>query len=102
LYSDDKFVRLQFELAERRRLDTASYEVVAPEGFLALVRARRRYLRGNTELADQVPGACDVSRRAGMFNFARSPARWPQLLSFLAISASAGLAEGWHRWIRAS
>ena len=102
LHSDDKFVRLQFELAERRRLDTASYEVVAPEGFLALIRARRRYLRGNTELAECFPEVWDISRHAGMFDYARSPARWPYLLAFLTVYASAGIAEWWHRWIRAS
>jgi glycosyltransferase involved in cell wall biosynthesis len=102
LHSDDKFVRLQFELAERRRLETASYEVVAPEGFRALVRARRRYFRGNAELAERNPERPDISRRAGILNYVRRPALWPQVLGFLVVYASAGIAECWDRRIRVS
>ncbi|GAA3004567.1 hypothetical protein GCM10010483_56920 [Actinokineospora diospyrosa] len=48
--SDDKWVRWHFAPRERAVVTTASYEVIVPRGPKELVRARRRYQRGNDEL----------------------------------------------------
>ncbi|WP_253841712.1 sugar nucleotide-binding protein [Actinokineospora globicatena] len=48
--SDDKWVRWHFAPHERTVVTTATYEVIVPRGPRELVRARRRYQRGNEEL----------------------------------------------------
>ncbi|GAB3876484.1 glycosyltransferase [Kibdelosporangium lantanae] len=58
LHSDDKWVRWQFAPSERAVLRHGSYEVVLPEGVRELVRARRRYQRGNRQLS-----ALDLAHR---------------------------------------
>ena len=51
LASDDKFVRMLFAPGERCLLAGQSYHVLPPASWSELIRARRRYLRGNRELA---------------------------------------------------
>ncbi len=52
IYSDDRFVRLQFASHERRKTN-ASYNWPLPEGFANLVNVRHRWSQGNMELAEQ-------------------------------------------------
>ena len=54
LHSDDKFVRLLFSRAERRRV-AARYSWPVPEGLLTLLRVRRRWCEGNAELRHAYP-----------------------------------------------
>lgn len=54
IYSDDRFVRLQFAPRERVKL-AARYEWPLPAGFANLVRVRRRWSEGNDELREKYP-----------------------------------------------
>lgn len=54
IYSDDRFVRLQFSSDERRKTK-ATYDWPLPEGFGNLVHVRHRWSEGNMELAEQYP-----------------------------------------------
>ena len=54
IHSDDKFARLQFLPKERFRV-TAKYFWPLPEGFVRLVRVRRRWCEGNAELLRTYP-----------------------------------------------
>lgn len=54
IYSDDRFVRLQFARDERRKT-VATYEWPLPEGFGNLVKVRHRWSEGNMELSGQYP-----------------------------------------------
>jgi len=54
IYSDDRFVRLQFKSNERRKTK-ATYDWPLPEGFGNLVHVRHRWSEGNLELAEQYP-----------------------------------------------
>jgi glycosyltransferase involved in cell wall biosynthesis len=54
IYSDDRFVRLQFQSSERRKTK-ATYQWPLPEGFKNLVHVRHRWSEGNMELAEQYP-----------------------------------------------
>lgn len=80
LHSDDKFVRLHFEPAERSLLASVTYTVALPDGIRAIVQARRRYSRGNRELERRFPQlSCnDVSRyRDLLAAIGAHPPRWP-------------------------
>lgn len=93
LHSDDKFVRLHFDPAERAVVD-ATYEVMAPQGPAALVRVRRRHSRGNHELKNSgtLPSAMDLPRARGAFTCL---ARRPASVVFLAVYGAAATAELW-------
>ncbi|MDJ0993121.1 MAG: glycosyltransferase [Dinoroseobacter sp.] len=54
VYSDDRFVRLQFKPSERRKLK-ASYQWPLPIGFVNMIKARRRWSEGNNELYQKYP-----------------------------------------------
>lgn len=54
IISDDTFVRLSFEPAERIGVP-APYDFPLPEGFTRLVRVRRRQDRGVSEIAERYP-----------------------------------------------
>ena len=54
IYSDDRFVRLQFQSHERHKTQ-ATYQWPLPEGFRNLVHVRHRWSEGNMELAEQYP-----------------------------------------------
>lgn len=54
IYSDDRFVRLQFASHERRKTK-ATYDWPLPEGFFNLVNVRHRWSQGNMELTEQYP-----------------------------------------------
>ncbi|PXW72252.1 glycosyl transferase family 2 [Loktanella sp. PT4BL] len=54
IYSDDRFVRLQFAPHERFKTQ-ATYEWPLPEGFSNLVHVRHRWSEGNMELAEKYP-----------------------------------------------
>lgn len=58
IYSDDRFVRLQFQSHERRKTK-ATYLWPLPEGFNNLVNVRHRWSEGNMELAEQYPDLMD-------------------------------------------
>jgi glycosyltransferase involved in cell wall biosynthesis len=54
IYSDDRFVRLQFASHERFKTE-ATYDWPLPEGFTNLVHVRHRWSEGNMELSEQYP-----------------------------------------------
>ena len=54
IYSDDRFVRLQFSPHERFKTE-ATYDWPLPEGFANLAHVRHRWVEGNMELAEQYP-----------------------------------------------
>ena len=54
IHSDDKFVRLQFNAKQRFQV-SSSYLWPLPQGFLNLIKVRRRWILGNRELATQYP-----------------------------------------------
>lgn len=62
LHSDDKYVRLQFNAGERRRV-AAEYVWSVPDGLPRLLRVRRRWCEGNAELRRAFPELRD--RRSG-------------------------------------
>lgn len=78
LHSDDKFVRLHFALRERRIVD-ATYEVALPVTARAIVSARRRYLRGNHELASRHAELVAADRRR--ITARRALLGWRQLVT---------------------
>lgn len=92
LHSDDKFVRLHFALHERHVVD-ATYEVVLPLTTGAIVSARRRYLRGNRELASRYPALVAADR--GRIS-ARGTFGWRQIVTapvFVGLYGNALAAE---------
>ncbi|WP_201158193.1 glycosyltransferase [Rhodobaculum claviforme] len=54
IYSDDRFVRMNFAPHERRKA-RASYRWPLPEGLRNLIRVRRRWTEGNRELVKKYP-----------------------------------------------
>jgi hypothetical protein len=54
IYSDDRFVRLQFAPHERFKT-AAKYSWPLPEGFANLVHVRHRWSEGNMELSEKYP-----------------------------------------------
>jgi glycosyltransferase involved in cell wall biosynthesis len=54
IYSDDRFVRLQFAPHERFKTE-ATYDWPLPEGLTNLVHVRHRWSEGNMELSEQYP-----------------------------------------------
>ncbi len=54
LHSDDKFVRMHFTGEQRRKL-TATYEWPVPQGLIALIKVRARWIKGNRELQRRFP-----------------------------------------------
>jgi glycosyltransferase involved in cell wall biosynthesis len=65
IISDDSFVRLQFDTAERVQVP-ASYDWPMIEGFAALVRVRRRQDRGMTELQERFPALLAREGKPGL------------------------------------
>ena len=67
IISDDTFVRLQFDAAERRQCP-ARYDWPMIEGFAALTRVRRRQDAGVQEIDRLYPGLLDreAKPRLGM------------------------------------
>jgi hypothetical protein len=55
LVSDDRFVRLSFDLDEQRVLSTATFTVALPERARELFSLRARWCRGNRQLAQRYP-----------------------------------------------
>jgi hypothetical protein len=98
LHSDDKWERWHFAPHERLLVSAAWYEVVAPDGLLALLRARRRYQRGNRELAGlavQPPYPDDHTRHHGIVrSLLANPAAWPAAAVFLAVHVAAWMTPG--------
>ncbi|MDI6098835.1 hypothetical protein QLQ12_09510 [Actinoplanes sp. NEAU-A12] len=99
MHSDDKWVRWHFAPDERLVVPAEWYEVVAPDGLADLVRARRRYRRGNRELvglAAQPPYPDDHIRYRGIVrSLLADPAAWPSAAVFLAVHSASGLTPSW-------
>ncbi|MFC7530957.1 glycosyltransferase family 2 protein [Actinoplanes sp. GCM10030250] len=95
LHSDDKWVRWHFAPHERRVVSAEWYEVVAPDGLPALLRARRRYQGGNRELgrlAARPPFPDDHTRHHGIVrSLLANP---PAAAVFLAVHAAGRMAPG--------
>lgn len=88
LHSDDKYVRLQFDPPERTLLTETWYTVSLPDSAREIVQARRRYSRGNRELADRFPSlAIDEGIRHDRLwrEIALHPARWPDAAVYAAL-----------------
>ncbi|MEM1275918.1 MAG: glycosyltransferase family 2 protein [Pseudomonadota bacterium] len=60
ILSDDKFIRLNFEPDERVQVSPRFFWPV-PEGFSALVRARTRWCKGNTQVEGLYPDLQDFN-----------------------------------------
>lgn len=99
LHSDDKWVRWHFAPHERRVVADEWYEVVVPDGLTDLLRARRRYQRGNRELVSlpaQPPFPDDHTRHHGIVrSLLANPAAWPAAAVFLAVHAAGSVTPGW-------
>jgi dTDP-4-dehydrorhamnose reductase len=99
--SDDKWVRWHFAPHERTVVADAWYEVLAPQGVRELVRARRRYRRGNAELSALPPvagvpvsqvggpryGDDGVRHRGALRSLAASPLRSAVFVGVHAVAA---------------
>jgi glycosyltransferase involved in cell wall biosynthesis len=98
LHSDDKWVRWHFAPHERLVVPAEWYEVVAPDGLTDLLRARRRYQRGNRELAGlaaRPPYPDDHTRHRGVVrSLLARPASWPSAAVFLAVHAAGRVTRG--------
>jgi glycosyltransferase involved in cell wall biosynthesis len=76
---DDKFTRMQFTRAERAITSRGSYEVLPPDGFTALLAARRRYRTSNQALDRRCPELGVRARRerlTGIASWAFAPRHW--------------------------
>ncbi|MCA6119990.1 sugar nucleotide-binding protein [Bradyrhizobium sp. WSM 1738] len=95
LASDDKFVRLLFAPEERRLLESESYHVVAPRSWGELIQARRRYLRGNRELAraTHLAPVDPIPRYRGVLRPLLRPSTWFDFAVFVAACGAAWLTE---------
>jgi dTDP-4-dehydrorhamnose reductase len=95
LASDDKFVRMLFSPEERKLLASESYHVMAPPGWGDLVRARRRYLRGNRELAraTHLAPLDPIPRYRGVLRPLLRPSTWVDFAVFGATYVATWLAE---------
>lgn len=91
VHSDDKFVRSRFAPAERVVLSDESYSVCLPAGWRDLVRARRRYARGNRELA-ALGLADDAGRYDGLVRtVVTHPRHWADFAIVAAVHLAAAL-----------
>jgi hypothetical protein len=92
MHSDDKWVRWHFAPHERAVVRTTSYEVMPPDGVRDLLRARRRYHRGNRELAALAGDLChadDSARyRGALRSLLERPDRWPGAAILVAVHAA--------------
>ena len=99
VHSDDKWVRWHFAPKERMVVHASSYEVIAPDGVVELLRARLRYLRGNRELRrlPRVPPYADDHRRNERLvrTIATHPARLGPAAVMLTVHAAVALADRW-------
>jgi glycosyltransferase involved in cell wall biosynthesis len=95
LASDDKFVRMLFAPKERLLLASESYHVVAPRGWRELIRARRRYLRGNRELAraTHLAPPDPIPRYRGILRPLLRPSAWFDFAVFVAAYGATWLTE---------
>lgn len=93
--SDDKFVRLLFDPSERKLLIEESYHVLPPRSAKELVRARRRYIRGNRELASAKHGksADPVPRYKGVLDPLVRQAAWFEFAVFSTVYAATWIIE---------
>lgn len=93
IHSDDKWVRWHFAHSERAVLRDGTYEVVLPEGVRELIRARRRYHRGNGQLRDlRLPFPDDSSRNSGAVrSLLARPTRWLESAVFLGVYSAAAV-----------
>jgi glycosyltransferase involved in cell wall biosynthesis len=87
IHSDDKFVRLHFLPEERVSLKPHTYAVLPWATFKDMVRARRRYNKGNKQLASSFPQLikCDLPRYEGVRSLLLRPGLWPSLLALGAV-----------------
>lgn len=94
VHSDDKFVRLHFAARERILLADTWYTVALPDSTRAVVRARRRYSRGNRELALRFPAlAADEDPRYARLwrEIALRPAHWSDAAVYAALHGAGHL-----------
>lgn len=95
--SDDKWVRWHFAPAERAVVPDITYEVLVPEGLRELVRARRRYERGNKQLRalqTKLTHPDGYARHRGAVrSLVASPTRWPSSAVFLSVYAIAIMVD---------
>ena len=102
IISDDTFVRLQFDPAERVQTP-ARYDWPMIEGFAALTRGRRRQDAGVAEIARRFPGLLDREGKAplGKGQLALLAARDPLGFSaYAAVSLAVKLGKGPSVWTR--
>lgn len=102
IISDDTFVRLQFDPAERVQTP-ARYDWPMIEGFAALTRVRRRQDAGVAEIARRFPGLLDREGKAplGKGQLALLALRDPLgFAAYAAVSLAVRLGKGPSVWTR--
>lgn len=97
VHSDDKWVRWHFAPAERVVVPDITYEVLVPEGLWELVRAQRRYERGNKQLRaleGELTHSDGYARHRGVVrSLVLNPARWPSSVVFFGVYAIAAAVD---------
>ena len=102
IISDDTFVRLQFQPFERVQVN-ATYQWPMIDGFMALVRVRRRQDAGVAEIARLYPGLRDREGkvRLGPARLAALALREPMgFTAYAAVSVAVRLLRGQAGWVR--
>jgi cellulose synthase/poly-beta-1,6-N-acetylglucosamine synthase-like glycosyltransferase len=109
IHSDDKYVRLCFDVGERQISRRGSFVIRMPEGLHELISVRARWCRGNRELAVRFPLLARRDRRnylAVAAMLVKRPDLWSALPAFLAVYGTAYLLSRFDlrqvpRWRRA-
>lgn len=101
IISDDTFVRLQFDPAERVQVP-ARYDWPMIEGFAALTRVRRRQNLGVVEFDQHYPGllAREDKVHLGLGGLARLAAKDPigfAVYGAVSVAVKLGKSKGWTR-----
>jgi len=88
VYSDDRFVRLNFHYGERKKI-SATYFWPLPDGLLNLIKTRTRWSKGNFELNTKYPDLIKNDARSNnMLGMLREFLRFPVSAAiFIAIYA---------------
>jgi glycosyltransferase involved in cell wall biosynthesis len=91
---DDKLARLQFDRADRVRLEEVTYTVDAPRSLADLLAARRRYAASNVLLSRSMPHlkGRDLKRHHALHRLMLQPRLWSGALVLAHVEARAWLS----------
>ena len=107
IYSDDRFVRVSFLHAERKKI-AATYLWPLPDGFFNLIKARIRWSKGNFEINRKFPNLLENDARSSdmlgiIINFLRFPVSavvFISIYSFGTVLALKTKKEDSFEWLR--